>query len=176
MAAQLLCGQQAVLVGAGNRPAQIQVNHIKARLHPGAEVFHILPHIDGGGSGQHLPVIIGGKNLLSGDIHIVLVILLLQEDVEGIEVHIIPGLELISQVTGTVCAENHFTFLHFHTHPFLEIRETVIPHPAFSSKARASVPRKGKTPIRASRQTTPPGLPKRPAFPLSAAGPAPRPA
>ncbi len=35
MAAQLLCGQQAVLVGAGNRPAQIQVNHIKARLHPG---------------------------------------------------------------------------------------------------------------------------------------------
>ena len=71
---RLLSGQLAVLLGAGQGPAQAEVDHIVTRLHKGAEVVGVLPHVDGGGAGQDFPVVVGLVDLLHVDVHVVLVV------------------------------------------------------------------------------------------------------
>ena len=112
---RLLGGQLAVFLGAGKGPAQAEVDHVAAGLHKGAEVVRVLPHVDGRCLGQGFPVVIGLVNLLHMDVHVVLVLLALQDDVEGVVVHVVPGLELLAQVAGAVGAENHVSVVHLAT-------------------------------------------------------------
>ena len=46
------------------------------------------------------------------DVHVVLVVLLLQDDVEGIVVHAVPGFQLVAHVAGAVRAQDHVPFRH----------------------------------------------------------------
>lgn len=91
------------------------MDDVKAGLHKGAEVVHILPHVDGRCLGQCLPVVVGLVDLVHLDVHVVLVLLALQDDVEGVVVHVVPGLELLAQVAGAVGAENHVSVVHLAT-------------------------------------------------------------
>ena len=74
---RLLGGQLAVLLGAGQRPAQAEVDHIVTCRHKGAEVVGVLAHVDGGGAWQDFPVVVGLVDLLHMDVHVVLVVLVL---------------------------------------------------------------------------------------------------
>ena len=80
------------------------MDHVAAGLHKGAEVVRVLPHVDGRCLGQGFPVVIGLVNLLHMDVHVVLVLLALQDDVEGIILHVVPGLQLLAQIAGAVGA------------------------------------------------------------------------
>ena len=112
VAAQLPGCQHTVSLRAGQRPAQAEVDHVVSLVHPGAEVLHILLHVDGRRPGQGFSVVIGLEDLRHVNVHVVLVILSLQNDVEGIVLHIVPGFEFLPQVTGAVRAENHFALCH----------------------------------------------------------------
>ena len=84
------------------------MDHIKALADPVLEVLHILAHIDGRGAWQSFAVIVGLKNLCNSNIHIVLVIFFVQDDVKGIVADLIALLELGAHVAGAVSAEDDF--------------------------------------------------------------------
>ena len=54
-AGQLSCRQQTVLVGAGKRASQIQMNHFIALVHKGPEIIQILLHVNGRRPGKNFP-------------------------------------------------------------------------------------------------------------------------
>ena len=97
-------GQHAVFLSAGQGAAQAEMDHVAAGLHKGAEVVRVLPHVDGRCLRQGFPVVIGLVNLLHMDVHVVLVLLALQDDVEGIILHVVPGLQFLAQIAGAVGA------------------------------------------------------------------------
>ena len=102
--AEFLCGQAAVLIGAGKGVPQIDVDHLISSSHPRTEMVDVFLDVYCRGLRQDPAVIISLVNILRRDVDVICIVLSLQDDVEGKVVYVVSFFQLGVKVAGTVCA------------------------------------------------------------------------
>ena len=100
--AQFFRSQAAVLMGAGEGASQVDVDDIVSLFHPWKKVVPVFVHVDGGRFGKQFFLIVDVVDLIGRDVHIILVFLSVQEDVERKILNVIALFQFQIQVAGAV--------------------------------------------------------------------------